>query len=220
MDKLKIESINSSGKPVATFVAMLNPNTVKYDLGIRYTDGQCKHKQSQGSIAPKTLFEGYDSEKLNFDILLDGTGVVEQKKVKTVNDQLNLLKKVTYSYNGKEHEPLPVKLTWGKTLSFKGRLTSMGVSYTLFDTSGNPLRATINLQFTQFWSEEEKQAMEKKSSPDLTHIVEFKAGDTLPQLCQKIYKDCSYYIDVARVNNLPNVRQITPGTLLYFPPLV
>jgi len=89
----------------------------------------------------------------------------------------------------------------------------------LFDSSGVPLRATATLDFTQFLTEQEKEALAKKSSPDLTHHVVFKAGDTLPGLCHQIYKDSSYYSKVAAYNQLPSVRNIAPGTKLYFPPL-
>jgi nucleoid-associated protein YgaU len=50
--------------------------------------------------------------------------------------------------------------------------------------------------------------------------VEVKAGDTLPMLCYQIYKDSSYYLAVARLNQLQNFRQLQPGQLLRFPPLV
>ncbi|WMN88484.1 peptidoglycan-binding protein [Vibrio parahaemolyticus] len=219
VDKLKIESIAASGNTATTFNAMLNPNSIKQDYGIGYTDDPCKHRQSQGDIAPTVQFQGYQSEKLSFEIMIDATGVVEYKKGKSVQDQLTLLRKVIYDYNGKQHEPNPVKISWGTALSFRGRLTSMSVSYVLFDSSGVPLRATASLNFTQFLTEQEKEALAKKSSPDLTHHVVFKAGDTLPGLCHQIYKDSSYYSKVAAYNQLPSVRNIAPGTKLYFPPL-
>ncbi|MGR5176434.1 peptidoglycan-binding protein [Vibrio parahaemolyticus] len=219
VDKLKIESIAASGNAATTFVAMLNPNSIKHGFGIGYTDDPCKHQQAQGDIAPTVQFQGYQSEKLDFEIMIDATGVVEYKKGKSVQDQLTLLKKVAYAYNGKQHEPNPVKISWGTTLSFRGRLTSMAVSYVLFDSSGVPLRATVSLSFTQFLTEKEKEALAKKSSPDLTHHVIFKAGDTLPGLCHQIYNDSSYYPKVAAFNKLPSIRNINPGTRLYFPPL-
>ncbi len=84
----------------------------------------------------------------------------------------------------------------------------MAVSYVLFDSSGVPLRATVTMNFTQFLTEQEKEALAKKSSPDLTHYVVFKAGDTLPSLCHQIYNDSSYYPEVAAYNQLSSVRGI------------
>jgi nucleoid-associated protein YgaU len=44
-------------------------------------------------------------------------------------------------------------------------------------------------------------------------------GDTLPLLCERIYGDPGYYIDVARFNGLVHFRCLEPGTRLHFPPL-
>lgn len=217
MERIIIKSITSKGSVAQTFSATLNPNSVKHVYGISYTNTGL---QQQGDISPKTAFKGYQSEKLDFQLLLDGTGVTGKTTTATVQKQLATLKKVIYAYNGEQHEPYPVVITWGSSVNFRGRLTSINVDYSLFDSSGNPLRATVALSFTKFLTQKEKQALKKQLSPDLTHIIEFKAGDTLPMLCYKIYNDSSYYLEVARANHLISSRQIEPGTKLYFPPLV
>jgi len=56
-------------------------------------------------------------------------------------------------------------------------------------------------------------------SPDLTHLIEIKQGDTLPLICNRVYGDPSYYMEVARYNNLVNFRKLVPGTKLYLPPI-
>ncbi|MCA6924674.1 CIS tube protein [Pectobacterium versatile] len=217
MEKITIKSITSKGSVAQTFSATLNPNSIKHNFGISYTNSGL---QQQGDISPKTAFKGYESEKLDFELLLDGTGVTGNTSTNTVQKQLSTLKKVTYAYNGEQHEPYPVVISWGSSVSFRGRLTSININYSLFDSSGNPLRATVSLSFTKFLTQKEKSALKKQSSPDLTHMIEFKAGDTLPMLCHKIYNDSSYYLEVARANHLISTRQIKPGTRLYFPPLI
>ncbi|MGI8472444.1 CIS tube protein [Pectobacterium brasiliense] len=217
MEKITIKSMTSSGSVAQTFSATLNPNSIKHDFGISYTNTGL---QQQGDITPKTAFKGYESEKLNFELLLDGTGVTGKTSTDTVKKQLSTLKKVTYAYNGKQHEPYPVVISWGSSVNFRGRLTSISINYSLFDSSGDPLRATVSLSFIKFLTQKEKSALKKQSSPDLTHMIEFKAGDSLPMLCHQIYNDSSYYLEVARANHLISTRQIKPGTRLYFPPLI
>ncbi len=58
-----------------------------------------------------------------------------------------------------------------------------------------------------------------RGSPDLTHLVTVRAGDTLPLLCERIYREPGYYLDVARINGLSAFRQLQPGSRLRFPPL-
>ena len=58
-----------------------------------------------------------------------------------------------------------------------------------------------------------------RSSPDLSHMVQVRDGDTLPLLCHRIYNDCGRYLEVAKENKLANFRSLRPGTWLRFPPL-
>ena len=57
-----------------------------------------------------------------------------------------------------------------------------------------------------------------KNRPDLTHIRVVKEGDTLPSMANDIYGDFSYYLEVAKANNLQDFRNLIPGQKLYFPP--
>jgi len=135
-----------------------------------------------------------------------------------VKTQIGNLKGVIYKYDGNEHEPRIVRLLWG-SLSFIGRLQSMSVQYTLFKPGGEPLRAKISLSFINYMSNAEESLRADRRSPDLTHVVEVRAGDTLPLLCYRIYKDCSYYTEIARINNITSFRDLQPGVKLSFPPL-
>jgi hypothetical protein len=157
--------------------------------------------------------------------VIDGTGVVnpstsgESPKGSTdVKTQIQQLEEVVYQFDGDKHEPSPVRLLWG-SLIFFGRLETMSVNYTMFKPSGEPLRAKVDISFSGFMSAEEQSLKAKRSSPDFMHIVEVIEGDTLPLLCYRIYKDSSYYTDVARVNNMVNFRNLAPGSRLHFPPL-
>ena len=89
----------------------------------------------------------------------------------------------------------------------------------MFKPSGEPLRARVQLGFIGFMSKEEEALRANRSSPDMSHLIEVKAGDTLPTLCYRVYKDSSYYLEVARVNNMTDFRDIKPGSKLLFPPL-
>ena len=95
----------------------------------------------------------------------------------------------------------------------------MSCEYTLFKPSGEPLRVKIKLSFGGFMSKGEEAKKANRSSPDLTHHIEVRAGDTLPALCYRIYRDSSYYTEIARINNLTSFRTLQPGTRLSFPPL-
>ncbi|MCH7736959.1 MAG: peptidoglycan-binding protein [Chloroflexi bacterium] len=199
------------------FEVMINPS----DYSHKYTvDTEVKKRPIGGTRYAK--FNAYRPDSVNFDIVVDGTGVVELPKSalasKDVKTQIQKLKDVVYVYDGAEHSPHPVRVLWG-SLIFFGMLESMSMQYTLFKPSGEPLRAKVGLAFKNSQSVGEWIAKAKPSSPDMDHVLEVKAGDTLPLLCYQVYKDSGYYTDIARVNNLVNFRTLTPGTRLRFPPL-
>ena len=198
-----------------SFQFMLNPSDYDHSYEISYNK-----KEAIGQSGSDAKFSGTRPEKLKFTTMLDGTGAVAKadSSPDEVKDQIKAIMDVVYKYDGDKHEPSHVRVLWGSQIFF-GRLESVAVKNTLFKPSGEPLRATIDLEFTGFMSKEEEALRANRSSPDMSHLIEVKAGDTLPLLCYRIYKDSSYYLEIARVNNMTDFRDIKPGSKLHFPPL-
>ncbi len=207
------DSGNVSVDDSSSFEVMLNPSSYSHAYSIGYNN-----KEALGQLGSDAKFSGIKPEKVNFDIVIDGTGVVDAPSSEDVKSQVKQLTDIVYKYDGSSHEPSHVRLLWGSMIFF-GRLESLSVEYTLFKPSGEPLRAKIKLAFSGFMSKEEEALRANRSSPDLSHVIEVNAGDTLPLLCYRVYKDSSYYLEVARANNITNFRDISPGTKLHFPPL-
>jgi nucleoid-associated protein YgaU len=244
MNKLTITRCDvDNGKVTArknkedAFELMLNPAQYKHGHSISYSGSDKKKGEAAGNAAhgktgTETRFAATNAEKLSFEFVIDGTGVVRrpgtEKTYPDVNAQINQFKQVAYLYEGEEHEPPVVRLSWGALdLSgindsgkfFYGRLESLDIQYTLFKPSGEPLRARVSAGFVSFMTLMEAEQRANKSSPDLSHLVEVRAGDTLPLLCQRIYKDSRQHLVVARANRLSNFRDLKPGTVLRFPRL-
>lgn len=194
-----------------TFKAKINPNNIKHNYSISYNK-----KKNLGQLGSDLKFSAIRPGTTTFEILLDNTGVVP--KSSDVQTKIDELIRIVYKYEGDKHEPNHVQLLWGSILVY-GRLTSMDVTYTLFSSAGKPLRAKVNMSFMGFMSTQEQAKRANQSSPDMTHIIEFRAGDSLPLLCHRIYQDSTRYLVVAHRNNITNFREIAPGTRIVFPPL-
>ena len=203
-------TVSADGK---TFTVTLNPAEFKREHSITYNR---RRTLGQSGLDPK--FNAINPDRVAFSIVLDGTGAVPGAAQKDVKDQITDLLSVVYNYNGDKHEPNHVRVLWG-TLIFFGRLERMSTDYTIFKASGDPLRAKVQLSFCGFMSKSEEQLVANRSSPDLSHIIVVRAGDTLPHLCNAVYGDPSYYPEVARVNDLVGFRSLEPGQALHFPPL-
>jgi hypothetical protein len=199
------------------FEVRINPADYTSKFEISYND-----RQPMGGNALQPKFNSAGEREFELDIVMDGTGVVPPTSPNStgidVNSQLEDLKNVVYKVVGKEHQPNTVMLVWG-SYKFVGRLTTMDVQYTLFKPSGVPLRAKIKMKFKQYVGPTEAANSVSKTSPDLTHSIDVRAGDTLPLLCFRIYKNSAYYLEVAKFNGITNFRNLRPGTRLSFPPL-
>lgn len=198
-----------------SFEVMLNPTDYSLDKTIKYNE-----QTQDGENGSDLKFMSVDPSSLDLKLILDGTGTIRRdgssNLYPSVKNQIKKLMKTVYSYNGGIHQPNYIKIVWGDLL-FYGRLTNIKVDYKMFKPSGEAIRAEVKLNFKEFFTKSEQVAIKNNSSPDMTHIVTVKAGDTLPLLCQKIYEDASYYIEVAKANDLINFRSLKPGTKLLFP---
>lgn len=207
-------TVDASGTITPTdteWSAMINPAGYAHGLAINYNK-----EKTVGTTGPEVKFDSINPETLSFETVIDGTGVIPDHD--PVKDQLKTLMDTVYKYDGDEHETTPVRILWSN-LIFYGRLTSISLDHSMFTLDGEPLRTKVKLAFESYISNEEETKKADRSSPDLTHVIEVKAGDTLPLLCHRVYKDSSYYLEIARYNDITNFRQIRPGTRLAFPPL-
>lgn len=196
------------------FSVMLNPEYVSIESGIKYTTVDADQNQDQQKFA------SYEITKVEIPkIILDATGAVPKAewpdRCESIKDMIFLLQGAVCDLDDESHQPPIVELCWGPIYLFV-RMTKCTTKYVLFNSKGTPLRAEVTLTLESYESENDSS---KKKSPDLTHLVEVKAGDTLPLMCDRIYNDSSYYLQIARINGLTNFRQIKPGTMLEFPPM-
>jgi Contractile injection system tube protein len=202
---------SSFGQP---YSVMINPDTIKWQRNIEYNE-----QQPPDSSSASQKYKSTPSEKLSFDIVIDCTGIVDAKRTNMATE-ISQLESIIYAYNGEIHRPNFVTIQWGQNISFKGVLTSFDTSYTLFKPDGSPLRAKISLAFSQYVSPATVAKLDGDESPDVTHIVTVVQNSNLPQLCQKVWNDYSYYVQVAKFNKLNKFRNLKGISRLIFPPIV
>lgn len=199
----------------AYFEALINPETYTLDYKLKFSESG----QGQGTSGKQLKYEYTEPEEITFEFLFDNTGLIDGKPRPDVAEDLLKFKRVLIEYKGDSHEPRHFKLVWGKHSIFKGRVVELGITYKLFKPDGTPIRALAKVKFKSSIEEMKRAAKENKSSPDLTHMRRVKAGDTLYQMCQNIYGDPQYYLQIAEINGLNDFRNLVPGIEIRFPPL-
>jgi LysM repeat protein len=208
------------------FYTLLNPENYSYKYKIEQNDDQAS---GTSTTAPK--FNKSLPQDLGLEFVFDRTGVLINYGApgtaddKTFSDEgggiiddVELFKKVIFDYNGDEHKPNYLIISWG-TLLFKGSLSEMDITFKLFKSDGAPLRAVAKATFKGFVEDNLRVALENNSSPDLTHVRTVKEGDTLPLMSHRIYGDSRYYLELAKANNLTNFRKLKAGQRIVFPPI-
>ncbi len=195
------------------FYVMLNPEDITIQAGAKYEE----------KALHRLKFIEYERPKLILPALIfDTTGAVPEaewpSQLKSVTDMVLLLELVVYAYDNESHQNPIVQLTWGE-INYYARVTRFNTKYSMFNSDGIPMRAEVTLTLDSYFTDLPAEYVEDRKSPNLTHLVEVKAGDSLPQMCYKVYRDSSYYLQIAQINNLKNFRQLTPGMKLEFPPI-
>jgi hypothetical protein len=192
------------------FELKINPTSLKFSKKVKYNESNVL-----GASSGHVMYDAHAPSTLSFDFVLDSTGIAYEKK-ETLDRTIADFEKVAYSMNGNTHKPNDLTISWGSFV-FQCHLTSLSYDYTLFSPLGEPLRVRVSVEFTSNISLEEAEKQTNKQSPDMTHIITLKSGESIAGWCNEIYGDASYCVDVAQYNHLPGFRNIPAGTKITFP---
>lgn len=246
LKKMKIQAVDENDISIVLekdgrkliYFALVNPDTYKITHQVVY-NSNCP---PQGASGQDLQYSHTNPANLQFDFLFDSTGVIPKPleglagalsgipiagaiasalsdlPKYNIFDEIDAFKDIVLTYAGDIHQPRRVLLVWG-TLYFIARLTSLEFNYKLFNPDGTPIRVVATAAFAGTVEDRLRDALNKPSSPDLTHIRKVGEGDTLPLMAYRIYGDASYYLEVARVNKLVNFRNLKPGDEIFFPPI-
>ncbi|MEV0528935.1 LysM peptidoglycan-binding domain-containing protein [Streptomyces sp. NPDC050439] len=164
-------------------------------------------------------FMGSEQRQMSVEIFLDSSGKPTSnqvlKKVQTLLDCCGVTPK-----SKKADQPSPpwVIFQWGsfKTARFTAYVASVDASYTLFGTSGVPIRATCQLQLHEIPSDALGQ---NPTSGALTaqSVHRVVAGDSLQSLAWREYGDATVWRAIAEANGIDDPSALTAGTELVLP---
>lgn len=199
------------------FELPINPESYTQNFKIEYDT-----RRGHGASGAQPRFKSTAPEELRLEFVFDGTDTVEGYTLEgtDVRDQISSFLSTVYDFVGEVHRPRFLEINWGQ-LVFPCILTNLDINYTLFDETGDPIRAKLNATFLNYRAHEERARRERRSSPDLTHRRLIQPGERLDLMTYKIYNDPKYVLQVADANELTSIRNIRPlvGKEIQFPPL-
>lgn len=221
LERLKISAYKDekfSEQQGDDFVVWMNPESYRRALKVAWSE-----VREINAKDAKPTYQGVGSETLTMKLIFDTTGLVpsplgsDTMPQNGVTDLLEPLITMMARVGAERTEPSFLQLSWAQ-LQARCVLANMDITYKLFRPDGTPIRAEADLTFDVFGSPLSIGRKAFPKSKDGTKVVTVSAGDNLPDLCRKIYKNQLLYLGVARYNKISNFRSLKAGTQVIFPP--
>ncbi len=208
LEKAEITFLNgkNSGE---TIECKFNPP--EYTTSKQVTYGEL---QATGSGAAVQQFVNGRAERLSVELFFDTSEAEKDVRSEYLND-LNKLVEVDSAL----HAPPVCQFRWGEGIIFDALVESMETRFTMFLPSGIPVRARVNVVFTEYKTSEYHESEVDPESTDKTKSWTVTQGDTLWLIAAEEYDDPAHWRTIAEANNLQNPRELEPGTALELPPL-
>ncbi|MEU1401252.1 tail protein X [Streptomyces sp. NPDC005728] len=168
---------------------------------------------------PIPEFMGSQPREMNVEIFLDSSNEPTSNTVlKKVEALLDCCQTTAKSIAAKQPSPPWVVLQWGSfsTARFTAYVSSVEAGYTLFGTTGVPIRATCRLQLHEIPSKTKGQ---NPTSGALTaqRVHRVVAGDSLQSLAWREYGDAAAWRAIAEANGIDDPGHLPTGVELVLP---
>jgi nucleoid-associated protein YgaU len=215
--------INFMGRDYAEAkLRIVEPAEDKPDIKLHFNPSEYKLKNENTfaeipipglASAPLQYVRGV-TRVLSMDLLADTSDTLENVRTKKVEPIQDLLKQ-----NDTLHAPPIVEFIWGQQ-RFRGVVTSLEVTYVLFHSNGNPLRAKLALVMKEYRPVKvELREKSKQTSPDVEKRYVVRAGETLSSISAGVFRDPAHWREIAEANDITDPRSVAPGTVLTIPRL-
>lgn len=176
-----------------------------------------------GLSAPIIQFVHGNQQTLEMELFLD-TYEAHQSGGRRLNqagdDVRKLAGKVTDLMNiiPATHAPPVLLFTWA-SLTFTCVLSRATQRFIMFKPDGTPVRARLNVTFSQYSNAELEAKEIKRETADYTKIHVVRQGETLASIAQAVYGNPQLWRPIALRNGVDDPRSLTPGMQLVVPQL-
>ncbi|GAA0228407.1 peptidase M23 [Cryptosporangium japonicum] len=164
-------------------------------------------------------FAGVSPATLEVEVFLDASDRPTGSKVQQQVDRLLSCCEVEpQSIAAKKPAPPWVRFSWGSftTVGFAANVQSVNATYTLFSSTGEPLRAACQLSLTEIPLPTKGQNP-TSGARSATRVHRVVAGDSLASVAWREYGDPTLWRAVARANDIDDPMRLTIGSELLLP---
>lgn len=177
-----------------------------------------KQERSNRSDVPGFEFEKAGPQALKLSLVFDT--FEEGEDVSRETNKLWKLMESKTRREGNRNKKVPppeVAFEWG-VFRFVAVITTMMQKFTLFKSDGTPVRADVQVTFTQHKDLEDYPNQNPTSGGgDIQRVWRVIAGDRLDTIAYEVYGDAAKWRMIATYNNIVNPLKLQAGQQLIIP---
>lgn len=140
---------------------------------------------------------------------------LSNSSVKPVTDITQKIVNTAY-IDGSLHRPPVIKFVWGN-FNYRGVVTNITENYTMFTSSGKPIRAKLDITIKEHRESELKTKSHPFESPDRTKWVTLTEGMSFWELAYEHYGDAGNWRLIAEANDINNPLVVEKGRIIKIP---
>ena len=195
--------------------AQFNPNSYTVSKSVVWAPSTVATADAKAN-APILSFGGGEARQLELELFFDTTEKPDgpERDVRVQTDQLAKLTRIS----PKKGRPLTCTVNWGGgnkkyDFPFPGVITKLAQQFVLFDQDGRPLRARLNVTFTEFLNRQDDQ---RETDPETTTRI-VRRGDSLASIAADVYGDPAAWRVIALANGIEDPFVVPAGSTLTLP---
>ncbi|HSA50426.1 MAG TPA: LysM peptidoglycan-binding domain-containing protein [Yinghuangia sp.] len=171
-----------------------------------------------GLSAPVVQFVHGNARTLEMELFLDSLEASDQAAAGS--DVRVLVRRIVdlMDIDPTLHAPPPLVFTWA-SLTFTCVLTRVSQRFVMFRTDGTPVRARLNVTFSEFRNVDMEAKEVKRQTADYTKAHVVVAGETLQTIAWSEYGSATVWRAIALRNKLDDPRVLPVGATLHLPRL-
>jgi hypothetical protein len=212
----RIYEVNDAGEEKSGGVSvgcMFNP----FEYAVSKTNTYKEERQNRSDV-PSFEFEKAGPQTLQLSLVFDTFESGDDVSLKTKKLWKLMESKTRRSGNRNRKVPPPeVAFEWG-VFRFVAVITQMTQKFTLFKSDGTPVRATVEVTFTQHKDLNDYPNQNPTSGGgDIERVWQVIAGDRIDTIAHEVYGDATRWRTIAEYNQLDNPLQLRSGQQLIIP---
>jgi hypothetical protein len=211
MEQAVIALLDDKGKSNKQMSVQFNPADYSLDHSASYAESK--------SLAPNNeenpQFTSEINSTLRVKLTFDGftkKNTLDPEKAEDIKKPIAFLRELI-TVNENMHRPPRCSFAWG-SLEFIGVVKQLNVNYTMFASTGQPIRATADMTIES--TDNKKVAL---NSPDRTKRYVLTQDTQLYTVAYEAYNDPGEWRRIAVANGIKKPRRLSAGTVLKIPPM-